>query len=372
MNKRIVFTSNTSWYLYNFRSSSIRHLILSGYEVTCISPKDDYSEKLVKSLGCNWMNVKMNNKGRNPFEDIQLIYHFYKLIKSIGPSIVFNFTVKNNVYSTAACGIIGIPVVNNISGLGTAFIERGLTSYIVSFLYRVTQPFASMVYCQNSEDLKLLTNHNLVNKSKLGLLPGSGVDTNRFRPVKRVPNEKFTFLFVGRMLFDKGLRELIEASRSLYECGYEFNLYFCGFRSSDNRSSVPSDIFDQWVNLPFVTYLGPTDEVDVVYGKADCVVLPSYREGLPRTLIESGSMGIPSITTNVPGCKHVVTDGFNGLVCNVKDVQSLSDCMTKILTMDEKERTRLGVNARRRVKEKYDEQLVISELMENIEKFAIN
>ncbi len=208
----VTISSNTSWYLYNFRASTIRRLLAEGYRVVCLSPEDDYSQKLIGDLGCEWVPLIMNNQGSNPFRDAGLVYQFWRYYRQLKPVAALHFTIKNNVYGTWAARTLGVPAINNVSGLGTAFIRSGLVPTIVRMLYKTSQPFAHRVFCQNEEDFAQLVESKLVAPKQLELLPGSGVDLDRFNPsLREAHTGPFRFLYAGRMLADKGLNELIAA-----------------------------------------------------------------------------------------------------------------------------------------------------------------
>lgn len=368
MNK-IVLSANTSWYLYNFRSSTINAFQKKGFKVVCLSPADDYSQKLIDELGCEWHHLEMDNKGSNPIKDLALVYRLVRFFLEVKPIATFNFTIKNNIYGTWAARLSGVKAINNVSGLGTAFINDNLTSKVVKLLYRLSQPFANKVFCQNPEDMDLLISNNLVNGSKLTLLPGSGVNIDKFEPsmkISRCADEPFRFLFVGRMLGDKGVRELIAAAHKLAENGYLFTLNLCGFAGVENASALSSDELNKLSNFGYINWLGPTDTIAQVYANADCVVLPSYREGMPRTLLEAGAMGLPSVTTNVPGCKHLIENGFNGLLCEVKSSESLTEQMCAILDLDDDLYQQMCLNSRARIVEEYDEKIVVQHALESV------
>ncbi|MFA0496406.1 glycosyltransferase family 4 protein [Vibrio sp. 10N.222.54.B11] len=367
--KKIVLSANTSWYLYNFRSSTINAFQENGFKVVCLSPADDYSQKLIDELGCEWHHLEMDNKGSHPIKDLALVYRLVRFFLEVKPIATFNFTIKNNIYGTWAARLSGVKAINNVSGLGTAFINDNLTSKVVKLLYRLSQPFASKVFCQNPEDMELLISNKLVNKNKLTLLPGSGVNIDKFEPsmkVSRCVDEPFRFLFVGRMLGDKGVRELIAAAHKLAESGHVFTLDLCGFAGVENASALSSDELNKLSNFDYINWLGPNDTIAQVYANADCVVLPSYREGMPRTLLEAGAMGLPSVTTNVPGCKHVITHGFNGLLCEVKSSDSLFEQMAAMLKLDQEAYSLMCLNSRARIAEEYDEQIVVQYALESV------
>lgn len=367
--KTVVLSSNTSWYLYNFRMSTLRALVGKGYRVVCLAPEDEYSQRLESELKCKWLPLKMDNQGNNPFRDAALIFQFWRYYREIKPVAACHFTIKNNVYGTWAARANRIPAINNIPGLGTAFMRKGPVSAIVRLLYKTSQGFAQTVFCQNEDDLKQLRDHGLVPADRLKLIPGSGVDLNRYRPaLHRVLNDRpFLFLYAGRMLLDKGLRELRQAMQILNDNGHRCRLWLCGFANVENVSAMSESQLTEWAEEPYIEWLGPSDRMEDIYNEIDCVVLPSYREGIPRSLLEAGAMAIPVITTNTPGCRTVVTDGYNGFLCEAKNVRSLAEAMEKMMSISQAERTLLGKNGRDHVETKYNETLVVDATIQAIE-----
>lgn len=360
--KTVVLSSNTSWYLYNFRSSTIRAFLDKGYNVVCVSPKDEYSEKLVGEVGCKWINLIMDNQSVNPIKDSMLFFRLLLIYFRLKPVAIFNFTIKNNIYGTWAAKCLGISVFNNISGLGTAFIKDNLISKFVRVLYKFSQPFANEVFCQNSDDMQLLIKNGLVDSSKLSLLPGSGINTEYFSPkyCKNKENKSlFKFVFIGRMIGDKGIYELLDAAQCLFEAGCHFKLTLCGPVGVKNKTAISEDELRRLTNKPYLDWIGESKDVRSVLSSSHCIILPSYREGLPRTLLEAGSMGLPSITTNVPGCKHVITHQYNGLLCDVKCSESLFLQMKNMLQLTESKYLAMCKNSRVNVLKCFDEKIVI-------------
>lgn len=366
--KTITLSANTSWYLFNFRASTIRRFVCDGYRVVCLSPPDDYSQKLVDELGCEWLPLAMDNMGSNPFKDVGLVVRFWRHYRSLKPVAAFHFTIKNNVYGTWAAWLNGVPAINNVSGLGTAFIRSGLVGFVVRMLYKLSMPLAFRVFCQNQEDFQLLTERKLVPELRLSLLPGSGVDLERFHPGLRVPHQDyFRFLYAGRMLADKGLHELIDVVRQINANGVKCVLWLLGFSDVKNVSAIKQSELDAWNGMSGVEYLGPSDAMETIYAQVDCLVLPSYREGMPRSILEAGAMGLPVVATDVPGCRNIVTDGVNGLLCEARSRESLAAAMRRIMQMNESEREAMGQNGRARVEADFSENLVIDAAVSAVE-----
>jgi glycosyltransferase involved in cell wall biosynthesis len=365
--KKVTLSSNTSWYLFNFRASTIQALLDKGYRVVCLSPEDEYSERLVE-MGCDWVPLPMDNKGSSLLNDTVLVMRLVSHYRALKPVAAFHFTIKNNVYGTWAAMLNGIPAVNNVSGLGTAFIHKGYVSLMVRVLYRLSQPLAHRVFCQNEEDHRLLRESRLVPSHRLGLLPGSGVDLQRFHPDLQMKNSgPFRFLYAGRMLADKGLHELLEAVLRINKERTRCELWLCGFVGVENVSAISRDILEEWSGRPGVRWLGPSDRIEEVYAQVDCVVLPSYREGMPRSLLEAGAMGLPVVATHVPGCRNIVTHGVNGLLCEPRDVESLQKALEKMIELGTEDQYRMGSAGRKRVEEEFDERLVVKAVLDVLE-----
>jgi glycosyltransferase involved in cell wall biosynthesis len=365
-----VLSANTSWYLHNYRIATIRAFQQKGYQVLCLSPLDDYSARLAKLPGTQHLDLPMDNQGNNPARDLLLLLRFLRFYRREKPVAVFHFTIKNNVYGTLAAALAGCPAINNISGLGSAFIHSSWVSRVVRLLYRVSQPLAYRIFCQNAEDFALLTENRLVPADKLQRLPGSGVDLERFRPLERNrPERPFRFLFLGRMLADKGLRELVQAQCELagkYDC----ELWLAGFSEARNNSAIPEAELQSWSGKHGVRWLGASDDPGTLIAQADCLVLPSYREGLPRSLLEAGAMAVPVIATDVAGCRDVVRDGHNGLLCQPRDVQSLAGAMRRMVELPASARAAMGRAGRETVEEHFSERIVLDQYCRVLDEVA--
>ncbi len=362
---RIAIVINTSWNIFNFRMGLIKALQKEGHEVVAIAPKDDYSKQL-EEAGCVYEELPMDNKGANPLNDLRLFFRFWRIYRRVQPDVVLQYTVKPNVYGTFAAKVVGIPSLNNVSGLGTLFIRRNLVSKVGLALYKWAFRYPETVFFQNNDDKELFVRTKLVRRELTGLLPGSGVDLDRFQPVKSEENNIFTFLLVARLLQDKGVREYAEAAKQLKNKGLEVRFQLCGFFDEAAGLGISKDEVQAWVDEGSVEYLGGTDNVENVMAGVDVVVLPSYREGTPKTLLEAAAMAKPLVTTNVPGCREVVVEGVNGFLCRAKDANHLADRMLEILSLPKDELQAMGRESRQLAEEKFDQKLVIKKYLEKI------
>jgi glycosyltransferase involved in cell wall biosynthesis len=368
MEKTAVIATNAAWNIANFRMGLVRGLQEQGWTVAALAPPDAHSSRLVEA-GVRFLPIAMDKGGASPARDLLLYRRYLRALKGLRPDIYLGYTAKPNVYGTLAAQRLGIPTINNVSGLGTAFLGNPVLRRIVSGLYRRAFRKTATVFFQNEEDLGLFIGEGLVRKEVARLLPGSGIDLGRFAPsgAPARAGKGVTFLLIARLMWDKGVGEFIEAARDLRAQGAEASFQLLGFLDVENRSAVSRDDVDQWAAEGLVEYLGSSDDVRPFIAAADCVVLPSYREGLPRTLLEASAMARPLIATDVPGCRQVVVDGTNGFLCRVRDPGSLADAMRRMLALPAAEREQLGRNARQAAEQRYDENLVIARYLEAIE-----
>ncbi len=363
--KKIVISLNTSWNIYNFRLNLARSLKRAGYDVVLVAPYDKYSEILKQEF--EYHDIYMNNKGTNPKEDFKTLIIFYKLYKAIKPDVVLNYTIKPNIYGNIACSMLNIKTINNISGLGTVFIKENFVTKIVKNLYKYSLNKSSKVFFQNNEDKELFIEKRLVNPSLCDLLPGSGINTNKFMPMEYEKEDKtFKFLLIARMLWDKGINEYIVAAKIIKQKYQNVEFQLLGSLDAVNKTAISKEQMQSWVDEGLVTYLGVTDDVKEYIKKSDCILLPSYREGTPRTLLESASMGKPIITTNTVGCKNVVDDKINGFLCEVKNSQDLALKMEKMLNLSEEKRKEMGKAGREKMIKEFEESIVINKYLQTI------
>jgi glycosyltransferase involved in cell wall biosynthesis len=364
-NRKVVVAANSSWNILNFRTGLIRGLTAAGYEPVVIAPHDPTSEARRRDLDAEWIAVDLERSGLNPLSDLILLWKYRKILSRLRPAAFLGFTIKPNIYGSIAARSLGIPTIANISGLGTAFIRKGPLLAVVSMLYRFALKRAGTVFFQNPHDRALFIDRRLVRQDKARLLPGSGVDLKQFARVP-LPHGPVTFLFIGRILGDKGVRELAQAARGLSR--EHLVVQLLGPIDEGNRTAIPRTELESWVRDGGIEYLGATDDVRPFIAKATAVVLPSYREGLPRSLLEAGAMGRPLIATDVPGCRDVVDDGVNGFLCAVRDPASLEQCMRRFAALTVEERAAMGSRCRRKIETKFSEEVVIGAYLDALGK----
>ena len=362
--KKIAIVVNSAWHGYNFRLNLARNLKNENYKVVFITPKDGvYSNKLKQEF-C-FIAADFNMSNINPINDLKYCISLYQIYKENSFDIVLNFTIKPNIYSSIVAKLLKIDSINNITGLGTVFIRKTIITTIVKMLYRLSLSCATHVFFQNSDDLNYFIDAKLVLDNKTSTIPGSGVDVERFKPVDINKNTIFRFLVVARIIQDKGIYEYIDAARKLKKKYNNVEFGILGELEPSNRTAISKDKILKLHN-DVIRYLGKTDNVYEYLANADCVVLPSYREGSPRALMEASSMEIPVIGTNVTGCSQVVDDGVTGLLCAVRNAEDLALKMEKILNMSLDSRKKMGRLGRKKMKEEFDESLVIKRYINTI------
>lgn len=365
--KRVLIAINTSWNIFNFRAGLIRGLRERGYDVIAVAPPDAYAPRLAE-LGCRYVPLAMDNKGTSPLKDLALTIRFWRLLRREKPDVFLGYTIKPNVYGSMAARVLGIPVINNIAGLGTAFIKQNWLTRLVKGLYRIGLGGSKIIFFQNEDDRALFVRNGIVKPERTALLPGSGIDLLRFAPATApVAGAPFSFLLVARLLWDKGVGEYVEAARLVREQRPDAQFRLLGFLDVDNRTAVSRAAVDAWVTEGVIDYLGTSDDVRPHLAAADCVVLPSYREGTPRTLLEAASMAKPLIATDVPGCRQVVDDGVNGYLCRPRDAPDLAAKMLAMLELGDEGRRAMGLAGRVKMEREFDEAIVVARYLEAIE-----
>ena len=364
---RVALVINTSWNIYNFRMSLVKALQAAGYEVLAIAPPDDYSARL-EAAGCRFIALPMANKGTRPDQDFGLMRRLTKIYRRERPDAVLHYTIKPNIYGTLAARQAGVPAINNVSGLGTVFIRRNLVSRIALALYRLAFRYPATVFFQNPDDRDLFLEHRLLRSDICRLLPGSGVDTERFRPAPEWRRgHPFTVLMIARVLYEKGIVEYFEAARALKAAyGDAVRCQLLGGLDEQGGIGVPRATFEEWLGEGPVEWLGTSDDVPAVIAGADVVALPSYREGTPRTLLEAAAMGKPLVTTDAPGCREVVVQGHNGFFCPARDGGALAAALRRVIDLPDEELRRMGAASRELAVTRFDQQFVIDQYLDAI------
>lgn len=363
---KVLLFANTEWYLFNFRESLARALREAGHDVLLVSPPGPYGKKL-RDLGYRWEPAPMVRRSLNPLRELALVHWLRALIAREQVDLVHGFTIKCAVYGSIAARLARAPArVNAVAGMGYVFISNAPRALVLRPIIRSLFRYAlggegARLILQNPDDAAMFVHARLVNPSNVRLIPGSGVDCSRFTPADppaEVRQGRFRVVLPARLLWDKGLAEYVEAARLLRQRGTPVDFFLAGVPDAGNPAAVPEEVVRSWVEDGLIQWLGHVSDMPRLFRSIDCVVLPSYREGLPKGLIEAAACALPLVTTDVPGCRQVVTDGVDGLLVPVKNGEALAEAITR-LQADPDLRRRLGEAARQKALTEFEERSVI-------------
>lgn len=370
-NLKIAIVLNTAWNIYNYRLGLIRALIAAGHEVVAIAPPDEFVPQIV-ATGCTFVPThKLSRKGTNPIKDWQYSQELYKIYKTHHIDIALQYTIKPNIYGSMAAGRAGIKSISTVTGLGYSFLSDGLVNKIAKLLYKKAFAATSLVAFQNRDDQALFQDLGLCPAQKTTLIKGSGINTTYFCPLpKTQENSDLIYLFVGRLLYDKGVVELLAAARQLKQKYPATQFWIVGAIDQGNPSAISEEMLQEYIADGTINYLGQSDDVRSIMQNADVVVLPSYREGLPRVMLESLAMAKPIVTTDVAGCREVIQDTRNGFLVPAKDSIALAIALQKMYECTPSQRSEMGKVGRQMALDIFDEQAIINRYFEEIDKLT--
>lgn len=369
----VALVCNTAWAIYTYRRGLLRALTQAGAQVTVVAPRDRTFEPLTE-MGCRCVELPVASKSTNPLDDLRTLATLFRHYRALKPGVVFHYTIKPNIYGSIAAWLARTPSVAVTTGLGYVFIQKSRAAQIAKRLYRLAFRFPREVWFLNRDDETAFREENLLaHPERARLLHGEGVDLDEF-PFTPLPARvasasaapAFTFVLIGRLLWDKGVGEYVEAARSLRARYPHARFQLLGPVGVDNPSAIARDEVAAWEREGVIEYLGETADVRPYIAAADCVVLPSYREGVPRTLMEASAMGRPIVATDVPGCREVVADGENGLLCAARDAASLTGALARMLDLGDAGRAAMAERGRKKIEKEFDERVVVQRYRELI------
>ena len=359
-NATVALIVNQTWAVWKFRARLISTLRAEGYKVVVLAQRDDAFEKL-RPLCDELVDVKMAARQISPLRDLQTMAAYRHHLGRIQPLAVLTFSIKPNIYASLVCRSLGIPVVNNVTGLGVVQQRGGWIATTVRFLYRSAFARSHRVFFQNPQDMRQMIEQRLVAADRASLLPGSGVDTTRFVP--RADGEAsgaVRFCMIARLLRDKGVVEFAQAARTLREQHRDARFALWGILDAADPRCVTRAEIAEWEAQGWLAFHGEASDAREAFECADVVVLPSYYpEGTPRTLLEAGSMALPCITTDTPGCRDAVVHEVTGFICAPRDAQSLAAQMVRAIELGAQGRAQMGVRGRARTIAEFDEHIVL-------------
>ena len=363
-----MLSANSCWNLLNFRGALIDGLQAAGYHLAAFAPADPHAEEL-RRRGVEVHDMPMERSGMNPLADVRLLLRYLRVLRSLGPAAYCGFTIKPNVYGAVAARWAGVPAINNVTGLGTMYLSRGSTWRLTARLYRWAFKRSARVFLHNGEDLRIFIDQKIVRPDQAQLIPGSGVNLDYFRPVEAARESRGrTFLFIGRALRDKGIGEYVEAARKLRKRMPDVRFQLLGNTDPGNPTSVSQSVLQSWVDEGLIEHLGEQSDVRSAIGRATAVVLPSYREGMSRALLEAAAMGKPLVGTDVAGCRELIHEGVTGALCRPRDASSLADAMERIARTPPSDLARLGKAARALVECEFSEDVVVRAYLDALDR----
>ncbi len=368
--KTVLICSNYAWTILNFRLPIVRSLRSAGYRVEVATQFDGYEERLREEVD-EVHNLFISRKGINPLVDLVTFIHILLILFKSKASVCLLFTIKPVVYGSLAASLLRVPTIPMITGLGTAFMVDGLLSRVVKILYRAALFSVKIVFFQNIDDKNLFISERIIDSKVCRLSPGSGVDLDKFAASDLPLSNETTFLLVARMLWDKGVGEFVEAARIIKLRYPNTRFQLLGPLGVENRSCISNKHMVRWQKEGVIEYLGETDNVIDYIKKACCVVLPSYREGTSRILLEAASMSRPLIATDVPGCREVVEDGITGFLCKSRDSHDLSHKIERMLLLSYDSRRVMGKKGRQKVEQEFNQNIVCKLYVDAIEECNI-
>jgi len=360
MKKKICISTNTLYTNKLFREYFIDFLLQHDFEVHLIAPVDN-TEKYFSDKGCQIHHVVLGRKGTNPFHDLALTYQYVQIFKKIRPSLILNYTIKPNIYGSFAAWCVKIPSMCIVTGLGYSFINNTPVTRIVKLLYKIAFSLTKTVFLLNEEDSDFLLKSKILVKDKIRILPGEGVNTKHFSPIpKLLTNDSpLRFFFIGRLLIDKGILNFLEAAKNIISDVPNISFVIVGRFDEGNPRTISKEVLNSFLLPNQITYLEESEDIKKELISCSCLVLPSYREGMSKILLEGASMALPIITTNVPGCREIVEDLVTGMLCRVKDTNDLIKKIKEMIALPIEKKTEMGESGRKRVIERFEETVVL-------------
>jgi glycosyltransferase involved in cell wall biosynthesis len=343
----------------------MKTIIKNDYQLIVVAPKDKFIDKIL-TMNCNYIDINIDNQGSNPIVDLKLVYSLYKIYKDISPDIIIHYTIKPNIYGSFAARLSKKISLSIIPGLGYTFINDNITSQIAKLLYKLALKTVYEVWFLNNDDSNTFIENQLVDKSKVKVINGEGINTTKYKLNFMNKPDNIIFLMIARVLKDKGIYEYIESIRILKKQYPSIEFQLLGSVDAQNPTAIDKQEVEEWVENKLINYLGTTNDVRPYIEKATCIVLPSYREGLSMSLMEAASMSKPIIASNITGCKELIDDGINGYLCEVRNVKDLADKMEMMIKLSEDERKIIGQAGRDKMVKEFNEKIVIDKYLNSI------
>ena len=365
----IAITLNTAWNIVNFRGGLVRALVAAGYRVVAIAPEDEFAQQ-VRDLGATFIPLqRLARKGTNPLQEIRLIRELRGIYRRERVDVALQYTIKPVIYGTIAAQGSRTRIINTITGLGYAFLSAGVVNKVVQRLYRYALVHSDRVFFQNRDDRQLFINRRMVSADTSSIMPGSGINITHFSPSPPpAATDPLRFLFIGRLLTDKGVGELLAAARTIRAEYADVEFHVVGSIDNDNPAAISGQALAENIESGTIVYHGQVTDTREYLRTATAVVLPSYREGLPRVMLEGMAMARPLITTDVPGCRDTVREGENGLLVPVKDADALAEAIRNMIGRSDEQRRVMGEAGRHLAETVFSERQVVARYLTEIDR----
>ena len=361
MRQKILILTNSIGGLHSFRKEVVKAIVDAGYEVYISEPDDDERVRYFEEIGCHIVKTDFNRRGMNPLEDFKLMLKYRMMIKQLKPKAVLTYTIKPNIYGGIACRLTGTPQLANVTGLGDAMENGGWLQKLTVGLYKMGIGKARCVFFQNATNKQFCEAHGIVGR-KTRLLPGSGVNLEHHRFLELPSDRVIKFLFISRLLRDKGTEEFFEMAKAIKARYENTEFQILGWCEGDYQQQL-----DELVEKGVVKYLGSTSDVRPYLADVHCTIMPSYHEGMSNVNLESAANGRPVITTGVPGCRETVDDGVTGFLVKPRDAVSLIEGVERFLALPYEDKQKMGRQAREKVEREFDREIVVKAYLEEIE-----
>jgi galacturonosyltransferase len=361
----VVLIANDSTYIYNTRYQLLAAMRKAGYRVVVICEQRLHTDE-IRDLGCELVVVTTGRRRKKPWRDFILERKYKKVIKNVAADVVLTFNIKPNCYAGWACRVLSVPYVANVAGLGTPFLKRGPMWLMAKFLYKHGLKSARCVFFQNEENQKFFQKRHMVPRHQ-HLLPGSGVDLQKYHVLPYPYGDKVHFLYIARLIKSKGIEEYLDAAEVVHDRHPETVFHILG--GFDDKRYRPRIEAMQLRGI--VEYHGEQPDTMQFQAMSSCTVHPSYYpEGMSNVLLESAACGRPIITTDLCGCREILDDGVNGFLCREKDSKDLIEQIESFLRLSWEEREKMGLAGRKKVEREFDRQLVVDAYLKEIRKIV--
>lgn len=364
---KIAVIENGLFSTYTMRDGLMQRLLKEGYEVTILTHTNSFATQVEKT-GLKVINIGSGNL--NPVKVLKYIFNLYRALKNIRPDVCLTFSIRPAIWGNFITRYLRIPTITNITGVGPLFSSKNFAYRLARSIYRYALKKTKKVFFQNFDDMNLFIENRFVSKEIAERIPGSGVDYEKFSPMilDKKSGNHFTFLFIGRLIKDKGIFEFVEAARIIRKKypSILFNVIGPFWHQNLRSNTIKKSELQNWITEGLIDYQSEKKDIRKFIAETDCIVLPSYREGTSNILLEAASMEKPIVTTNTTGCKEVVEDGITGFLCNVRDSIDLSKKMEKMYLLPFEERNTMGKKARQKIIKEFDKQIVLNAYLEAI------